>query len=250
MNLGLPSFGQLIERLAEELDFDPELFSLAGDYMSLAEYYMLVKGKIGPLRSWMDNKWHSESVDISESRIHQAITELNFPVIYTTNYDRWIERSFDHWRKSYHKITNVSDLASAGEGTQIVKFHGDFDDDNSIILSESTFFERMSFESPLDIKLRSDILGKSVLFIGYSLTDINLRYLMFRLQKQWEREGYVESRPNSYIFLTQPSIVQERILRSRGIEPIIAGTDDPKTALSEFLTDLMAEAYGKSLPVV
>ena len=94
MNLGLPSFGGLIDHLADELGFNRDLFQMSGDYLSLAEYYYQQKGKLGPLRSWMDTTWHSSNVDISKSLIHQMIVELNFPTIYTTNYDRWIEKSF------------------------------------------------------------------------------------------------------------------------------------------------------------
>ena len=32
----------------------------------------------------------------------------------------------------------------------------------TIVLDESSYFERLEFETPLDIKLRSDVLGKSV----------------------------------------------------------------------------------------
>lgn len=105
----------------------------------------------------------------------------------------------------------------------------------------------MNFESPLDIKLRSDVLGKTVLFLGYSLSDINIRYLLYRLQKQWEKEGNHKSRPKSYIFLARPNIVQEEILRARGVVPIIAETDDPKSSLQKFLAELLQEAYGKKL---
>lgn len=248
MNLGLPSFNSLIGRLAEELGFDSELFHMSGDYLSLAEYYYQIKGKLGPLRSWMDTTWHSGDIDISESLIHKAIVELELSAIYTTNYDRWLEKSFDYWEKPYSKIANVSDIASAKEDqTQIIKFHGDFDDDKSIVLTESSYFERMNFESPLDIKLRSDVLGKTVLFLGYSLSDINIRYLLYRLQKQWDKEDCDKTRPKSYIFLTRPNVVQEEILKARGVVPIVAETDDPKASLQKFLTELLQEAYGKKL---
>lgn len=105
----------------------------------------------------------------------------------------------------------------------------------------------MNFESPLDIKLRSDVLGKTVLFLGYSLSDINIRYLLFRLQKQWEKEGCDKTRPKSYIFLARPNVVQEEILRARGVVPIVAETDDPKASLQKFLMELLQEAYGKRL---
>lgn len=248
MNLGLPSFNALINKLAEELGFDNELFQMSGDYLTLAEYYYQIKGKLGPLRSWMDTTWHSSSINISESLIHKAIVELNFSSIYTTNYDRWLERAFDYWERPYSKIANVSDIALANEDqTQIIKFHGDFDDDESIVLTESSYFDRMDFESPLDIKLRSDVLGKTILFLGYSLSDINIRYLLYKLQKQWEKEGCNKTRPKSYIYLARPNIVQEHILTTRGVVPIVAESDDPKASLQKFLSELLNKAYGKNL---
>lgn len=248
INLGLPSFRGLIDHLADELGFDHDLFRISGDYLSLTEYYFQQIGKLGPLRSWMDTTWHGSEVDISKSIIHKIIVELDFPTIYTTNYDRWIEKSYKYMDKEYSKIANVADLASTKNGaTEIIKFHGDFDDDDSIVLTESSYFERMSFESPLDIKLRSDVLGKTILFIGYSLSDMNIRYLLYKLQKQWESTEFERVRPNSYIFLTRPNMVQEEILRSRGIEPIVSEIDDPKEALTTFLAKLLFEAYGKTI---
>lgn len=250
MNLGLPSFRELINKLADELEFDHDLFHLSGDHLTLAEFYYQQKGTLGALRSWMDTSWHSPEINLEESLIHQTIVELDFPTIYTTNYDRWIEKAYELWGKPYDKIANVADLVCAKKGiTEIIKFHGDFDDDDSLVLTESSFFERMSFESPLDIKLRSDVLGKTILFIGYSLSDMNIRFLLYKLQKQWEASCFEKVRPNSYIFLTKPNIVQEEILRSRGIVPIVSDYDEPKEGLLQFLSYLLDEAYGRTLKV-
>ena len=239
MNLKLPSYGSLIDKLADELGFDRELFQIQGDYMALAEYYALNSGNLGKLRSWMDNTWHDSRIDISASVIHKLIAELNFSTIYTTNFDRWIEKAFDFWKKDCSRIVTVADIAKAKEDrTQIVKFHGDFEDDNSLVFTESSYFARMDFESPLDIKLRSDVLGKTILFIGYSLSDINLRYLIYRLQKQWEKTDCKNDRPKSFIFLTRPNIVQECLLTNRGITPIKSELDESGEALCSFLQKL------------
>jgi len=135
--LGLPSWDKLIGIIAKDLDYDPDIFTRLGSHMALAEYYVAKKHSIGPLRSQMDREWHSSSIDISSSEIHRIIVELSFPIIYTTNYDRWLENAFKHYQKEYTKITQVSDITKIKEGiTQIVKFHGDFDDDNSLVLTD------------------------------------------------------------------------------------------------------------------
>lgn len=228
--------------MASHLHFDPDLFETHGDYLALAEYYLVEQGHIGGLRSWLDKEWH-ENRDIGKSAVHELIVKLDFPIIYTTNYDSWIERAFDHHGKPYHKVVNVGDLSRAlNTKTQIVKFHGDFEDDSSIVLSETSYFDRLSLESPLDVKLRSDLLGRSVLFIGYSFQDINMRLMLYRLVQQWN--GFEKHRPKSFIFLARPNPVQEAILRSRGVEPIISEIDDPGKGLQEFLERLLLESQG------
>jgi len=60
----------------------------------------------------------------------------------------------------FAKIANAKDVAKAADGvTQIVKFHGDFNDDASLVLAETDYVERLKFDSPLDIKFRVDVLG-------------------------------------------------------------------------------------------
>jgi len=93
-NLGLPSWSELVDQIAQELGFDPDVFRLLGDELMLAEYYYLKKGTLGPLRSFLDQRWHDPKTDIGKSEIHRYIVKLRFPIIYTTNYDAWIERAF------------------------------------------------------------------------------------------------------------------------------------------------------------
>ena len=123
--------------------------------------------------------------------------------------------------------------------TQIIKFHGDFDDDTSLVLTESSFFQRLDFESPLDIKLRSDSLEKSLLFIGYSLSDINIRYMLYKLHKQWKESNFEHIRPKSYIFLVEPNPIKESLLIERGIIPIVSVNEEPGIALTNFLRNLL-----------
>lgn len=241
-NLGLPDYSEMMNQIAEKLEYDPGEFAAWGDhdFLTLAEYYFLKKGSLGELRSWMDRMWHSPKIKLENSDIHKMIIELDFPLIYTTNFDRWLEHAYDHYKKPYTKITNVADITQIESGrTQIIKFHGDFDDDSSIVLTESSFFNRLDFETSLDIKLRSDSLEKSVLFIGYSLSDINIRYMLYKLHNQWKISNYEHLRPKSYIFLTEHNPIKETLLEERGIIPLVYENEDPGEALHCFLTDLL-----------
>ncbi len=238
-SLGLPSWEELIRHMAEELGYHPELFLRLGDHYTLAEYYRLREHKLGPLRSWMDTAFHNPSIDIGASKIHQRIVELDFSIVYTTNYDRWLERAYEHYGKKYAKITGVSDIARAPVGVpQIVKYHGDFDDDSTLVLTESSYFARLDFQHPLDIKLKNDLLGRSVLFVGYSLTDINIRLLLYQIQQMWADCDHPEARPKSYIFLARPNAVVEQVLQGRGVTAIVNEHEDISHGLEAFLDSI------------
>lgn len=237
--LGLPNWSELISHIAEELGYDYRLFKSYGDSLSLAEFYELEKGHLGELRSWMDTNWNVSDKTILDSKIYKDIVELRFPIIYTTNYDHCLERAYQLHGKRYKRIVDVDDLIDLNPSyTQIVKFHGDTISDTSIVLSERSYFERLDFNSPLDIKLKSDMLGKSILFIGYSLSDINIRLLLYKIDKLWKRSKYEKVKPKSYIFLPNPNPIQEKILESRGIQAIIGNNLNKAVSIENFLSEL------------
>jgi hypothetical protein len=244
MNLGVPSWAELTSHMAEALGYDPEEFARLGDPQTLAEFYVLQTGSIGPLRSWMDVKWHRDAAEkVRRSEIHRLIVELGFPVIYTTNYDRYLELAHEAHGVPYAKVANLGEMSAPPPGvTQIVKFHGDFEDDGSIVLTESSHFDRLLLEGPLDLKLRSDLLGRVALFIGYSVSDVSLRYLLYRLHKLWSASAYAQGRPPAYVYLGRHNPVQARVLSSWGIVPVVTESADIGEGLKQMLGALKEEA--------
>ena len=51
----------------------------------------------------MDRLWHHTDIALEESEIYKIIIDLDFPVIYTTNFDRWLEYAYDYYKKEYNK---------------------------------------------------------------------------------------------------------------------------------------------------
>jgi len=179
--------------------------------------------------------------DVKKSAIYELIVKLDFPIIYTTNYDPFLETAFDHHGKAYRKIRHVSDFVYRDRNTtEIVKYHGDLEDEKSIVLTETSYFERLDFETALDIKIRADVLGRTVLFIGYSLRDINIRYLFHRLTKLWRFAASGTKRPKSFVFLSRPNAVQKQVLENHKIYPLVSDVDSPKVGLQEFLEVLVS----------
>src|SRR5438105_15577833 len=89
MSVGLPSWQEFIDHLGRELGLDSSgLVGSDTSYHTLAEYYRIKQGSIGPLRSWMDRNWSVSEEKVRASKMHKLIVALDFPIIYTTNYDR------------------------------------------------------------------------------------------------------------------------------------------------------------------
>ena len=225
--LDLPSWDELIDFLAEDCGYEPSVFKILGDgnALVLAEYYYIKNHKkFGVLRSKLEQTWHRQETEekLKRSYFHTVLAEKDFNLIYTTNYDQWIERAFDLHGKEYSKITNILDVSKAQKNRpQIVKFHGDFTDDNSFVLNESSYYRRMKYDDPIDIKFKSDLLSHSVLFIGYSLSDLNVRRVMFELNSYWPLE-YKSDKPKCYILVRAHNEVVDTVYNELGVIPITA----------------------------
>ena len=243
MSVGLPSWADLFAEIGSELQLDSSaLLGPDVSYHTLAEYYRIQRGSIGPLRSWMDRRWSVSEERVAQSEVHRIIVELDFPIVYTTNYDRNLEAAFAAHGKPYVKIANARDITRARlSDTQIVKFHGDFDEDASLVFAETDYLERLAFNSPLDVKFRADAMGSTILFIGYSMSDLNIRLLLYRVWRSWRESGYEHDRPPSYVFMTQPNPVQEAVVAQWGITPIVGAEASPSDALASFLRELARE---------
>ena len=188
----------------------------------------------------MDRLFDPHDDEIKASRSHMALPAIGFRRIYTTNFDNIIERSFKLKGLPFHVVSNMGDISTAPRDTlQIVKFHGTFTDDDSLVLTETNYFERLEFESPLDIKLRADILGRSLLFIGYSLNDINIRYMLYRLHKLRERHHRVtEEAPTAILLTYSVGEVQRALLANWGVATIALDPLDKTRSTADFLEAL------------
>lgn len=173
--LGLPDWSTLLREVSKELDlkkdFDEIERCCQGDYLQIAEYLFLKCDRsVGPIRHVMSRVLQATATKLSTA--HIELVNLNAPQIYTTNYDEEIEKTFRRLLQPYASVALPKHIAGADRTkTQIVKYHGDLRFDATLVLTESSYYNRLEFESPLDLKFRSDLLGRSVLFIGYSFRE-------------------------------------------------------------------------------
>src|SRR3954447_4474034 len=88
-------------------------------------------------------------------------------------------------------------------------------------------------------RFRADALGSTLLFIGYSMSDPNIRLLLHRIWQSWEESGHRQDRPRSFAFVTQRNPVQEAVLANWGITTIAPPDGvSPDDGVTRFLLDI------------
>lgn len=248
---GLPPWSQLMGELGEKADFDKKIFQTYGDNMMLAEYLMQQKRTdiVKHLKERFQIDKGSEIYDryLKNSEIYELIMDLDVPVIYTTNFDNLLESYCDIVGKKYSVCKEISDVQQQNkDALRIMKFHGDItqfsefqeDDPEDVVLTESQYYDRMRFDAFMDIQLQADLQRYHVLFLGYSLSDINVKMLMYLSRNRWKRKGNGDKMPNAYIFTATPNIIQKEVFKENGIISISNGFTDKYEATIEFLKGL------------
>jgi hypothetical protein len=106
------------------------------------------------------------------------------------------------------------------------------------VLSESQYMDRMRLENPMDFKLRADILGRAVLFIGYSFRDPNVNYIFHIVNRLFSNLPDSASGRRAYIILPEPSEFERRLFHARNIDVIPIGASDIAKATATILEEM------------
>lgn len=218
-----PSWRQLVDQAAKLVGAsEPELLRMRGSDLQILEYVKSKKDGMQPLINWLNKSMEPPDCALSASKIHSALAALtNCRLFYTTNYDDFLERALDIFGREVITVSSEYELSqSLHDKTQVVKFHGDFNRPEAMVLTESDYDRRMMFEDALDLKMRSDVLGRAILFIGYSFNDANVAYLFRRLNDVFGKlpQSFVGKR--AYIAYANPSDFERRLFHARDIEVI------------------------------
>jgi hypothetical protein len=246
--LKLPSWGQLVARMADRLGFEPELFRLHGSPTQLAEYFALHQ-RLEQFIYEMSLSFDSEEAKALRraSATHRALARLPWRTLYTTNYDGHIEGALEDAGKPHAVLASFDDFQAARPpgACDVIKFHGTLSQRETVVLTERQYFERMALESPPDQRLRADLLSNSFLFIGYSFSDANIRYIWYRMhqlrlqsQTQQVRAGGRDRSRRSYFATHNAGPLQPDLLEQWNIDVIQLDPSDIGRSVAELLTGL------------
>lgn len=197
------SWAELVDEAARLLGFsDPDLLRVRGNDLQILEYYKLKNNdEVAQLRNWILRNMNPPDVALQESAIHAALAAMTkCPLMYTTNYDDFIERALRQHGRRTHAVAVEAHIAKSivtnsslsDPSTEIVKFHGDLNNPGRMVLSESDYEKRLKFTDIEDQRLRTDLLGRALLFVGYSFRDWNVSYLFRMVNESFGRRPSCE----------------------------------------------------------
>lgn len=227
---GLPDWNELIQPLLFELHDCPPEASPA----DIAQYYDLEYGRSRLVRKVRDRL---NSIAVRPTVVHQELLRLPVGDIYTTNLDDLLEQALRQWHQPFHTIVEAADLGySSSNETQLFKLHGDLSRPESIVLTSRDYEAYSRNHAVILSQLRITLGRKTMLFLGYSARDPDLRRVLTEAKE--EHRGHVR---NLFLVEFDPNPHVARDLESRGVQVIpiyTTGTSDRTELLAKWLRDL------------
>lgn len=177
--------------------------------------------------------------------LHRVITELPFSALVTTNYDKLLERAYTLYRGDLPKVVtgrerkNLGSLLFAG-GFFILKAHGDIDDAASLVLTSRDYRDIIHANQAFNALFSALLMTRSILFIGYSLTDPD-----FRLLLDGQLSAFGENIPERYAVMSGVGSVESDVLKRAAnikVLPYAEGQHDELLAFLRSLKQRLAPA--------
>lgn len=214
MYAGYPSGTELSKLILEELDEDVKclidknqpLPYLTEEILRATEY------KRDHLINLVDKAF--KKVKSKTNYLHEILRTIpHFSTIITTNYDRLFEEVYQDDCEIVIYDKDIPKLRK--DKTHVFKVHGDLNDPNSILITNSDYIKFASdgkSESIYWSVVKERISTNSVLFIGYNLEDQNIEAEFDRIIKTLGKDRLAW-------YLVSPNLKQSKVnhLRSKNI---------------------------------
>jgi hypothetical protein len=151
------------------------------DLIAVAQYYENRRGNRALLNERLILAFTKKA---QPTENHRLIAQLPIHTVWTTNYDQLLEDAF----KAQHKRVDVKRRNEAVSqwrpGTDVVvfKMHGDVDEPDKAVLTKRDYETYDTDHQLFTIRLKSDLVSFTFLFLGFSFTDPNIDYILSRVK--------------------------------------------------------------------
>lgn len=176
----------------------------AEDFLRIPQHYYEsfgdTEGEKKPYYDFLKDKFCSD--EYQTNIIDEIIVKLQPEHIITTNFDHLLENVNDPRISKYATITKDDDILSQKGRNYIIKMHGDIDDIENIVLKEDDYLNYSQKHIMIETYIKSLLIDKTFLFVGYSLNDNNLKLIMSYIDF-FVREKKVKNRQPHYLVVDQ-----------------------------------------------
>ena len=176
---GMVDWRGLLREVANGLGLDVDEES---DLIALAQYEHNNSGTRHRLNTAIVEEFNKRA---TPSVNHKWIAQLPIETVWTTNYDKLIERAFEALDKRVDVKFSPSQLTMRFRNADVTvyKMHGDVSDPDHAVLTKDDY-ERYEIERQAFTEiLRTDLTRCCFLFLGFSFTDPNIEYILSRLRQ-------------------------------------------------------------------
>ena len=167
-----PSWDELMRSLCKDLQIDEN------DYLKLAQLYYLEFGEYRLYEKLKENI----PLHANPSDLHKLLFDLNPKNVITTNWDNLLEKTVNEQGLIYDIIKNDVDFVKSTLPQKVIKIHGDLESHN-IVFKEDDYLNFALNKPLLDNFLRHILSSTTVLFLGYSYSDDNLKHIVKWIEK-------------------------------------------------------------------
>ena len=176
---GFADWRELLKVIADDLQID---IVREHDLIAVAQFEANRKGNKDSLNEAIIRHFDRDG---KLTPNHELIARLPVDTIWTTNYDKLLERAYARANKKCDVKHTASQLTSRKSHCDVVlfKMHGDVDDPQNAILTKDDYECYETEHGAFTVQLLADLISKRFLFLGFSFTDPNIDYTFNRLRR-------------------------------------------------------------------
>jgi hypothetical protein len=195
MAAGYPSWASLPREIGDELGVSSRDVH---DLAALAQWSIQESGSATRVRNVIKEQIGR---DHPIPQTLEVIARLPVEHIWTTNYDRLVERAFKDIAKPIDTVSGAKDLSlkRTPGATRLYKMHGSVDRLDDIVISTDDYELFRSKRGAYLPLLQAHLTSMSMLFVGLSFTDPNMRHVLSLI-----RESFTEAPPEHFAIVRPP----------------------------------------------
>jgi hypothetical protein len=220
-NIKMPLWKDLIEELKKDLDGINE-----ENYLKLAQLYFLEHGEF----LYYDKLKKIFDTNLAPSEIHKLIFEIKPNYVITTNWDKLLDNTIINNAFIYDTVVSDTDLVKSTLQKKLIKMHGDFEHHN-IVFKEDDYLNYQQNFPLIENFIKSILSTHTVVFLGYSYSDYNLKQIMKWIQ------SFSTVKPPAYLISFYQQNSEIKYLENHGIKSLVlnVNNDDYNEAIKNFL---------------